>query len=40
MRYGEACIELIGKVKLAGMTCYKNIDFTLNNATFKEVVLI
>lgn len=40
MRYGEACIELLGKVKLAGMTCYKNIDFTLNNATFKEVVLI
>ncbi|MGN0261369.1 MAG: uroporphyrinogen decarboxylase family protein [Eggerthellaceae bacterium] len=40
MRYGEACIELLGKVKLAGMTCYKNINFTLNNSIFKEVVLI
>ena len=40
MRYGEACIEMIGKAKLAGMTCCHNMEFTLNNAIFKEVVLI
>lgn len=40
MRYGEACIELLGKVKLAGMTCCKNMEFTLSNRIFKEVILI
>ena len=39
MRYGEACLEQIGKVKLGGQMCLKNIDFTLGSGTFKEVVL-
>jgi len=39
MRYGEACLEMIGKVKLGGQMCLKNIDFVLADGMFKEVVL-
>jgi len=39
MRYVEACLEMIGKVKLGGQMCLKNIDFTLSGGTFKELVL-
>ena len=39
MRYGEACLEMLGKVKLGGQMCLKNIDFTLSGGTFKELVL-
>lgn len=37
--YGEACIEMTGKVKLAGQMCIKNIRYCLEDAVFKEVVL-
>lgn len=40
LRYGEACIEMIGKVKIAGMQCFKNINYTVDNSTFKELVLL
>ena len=40
LRYGEACIEMIGKVKFAGMQCFKNIDYVVGNGIFKEVVLL
>ena len=39
MTYGEACLEMIGKVKLGGQMCLKNIDYTLSAGTFKELVL-
>lgn len=40
MRYGEACISLLGKVKFAGQMCIKNIDYHIENGKFKEVVLL
>ena len=40
MRYGEACISLLGKVKFAGQMCIKNIDYHIENRKFKEVVLL
>lgn len=39
MTYGEGCIELRGRVKIAGQTCIKNIGYQLENAVFKEVAL-
>lgn len=39
MRYGEACVSLLGKVKFAGQMCIKNIDYTIETGRFKEVVL-
>lgn len=39
MAYGEACIEMTGKVKLAGQMCIKNVGYQLDNRIFKEVVL-
>lgn len=39
MSYGEACIEMTGKVKLAGQMCIKNVGYRLENGVFKEVVL-
>ena len=39
MAYGEACIEMTGKAKLAGQMCIKNVGYQLENAVFKEVVL-
>ena len=39
MSYGEGCIEMTGKVKLAGQMCIKNVGYRLENAVFKEVVL-
>lgn len=40
MAYGEGCIEMRGKVKIAGQMCIKNVGYQLENAVFKEVVLI
>ena len=40
MRYGDACMMLCGKVKLAGQMCIKNIDFVLKNKKFKKVELL
>lgn len=39
MPYGEGCIEMVGKVKLAGQMCIKNVGYQLENGVFKEVVL-
>ena len=39
MRYGEACIAMLGKVRLAGQMCIKNIDYHLKNGIFRELVL-
>ena len=40
MRYGEGCIEMIGKVKFAGQMCIKNIGYQLENGILKEVKLV
>lgn len=40
MAYGEGCIEMTGKVKIAGQMCIKNIGYRLENAVLKEVVLV
>lgn len=40
MRYGEACVELIGKEKFAGQMCIKNIGYTLTNKKIKAVKLL
>lgn len=39
MRYGEACIAMIGKVGLAAQMCIKNIDYRIKNGLFRELVL-
>ena len=39
MRYGEACISMIGKTAFAGQMCIKNIDYRLENGIFKAVKL-
>lgn len=39
MRYGEACLEMIGKVKLSGAQCYKNVNFICEDH-FKKIVLL
>ena len=39
-RYGEACIEMRGKAKFAGQMCIKNINYSLENGIFKEVILL
>lgn len=40
MRYGQACVEMIGKTKFAGQMCIKNIDYMLENGKFKAVELL
>lgn len=40
IRYGEACIQMRGKAKLAGQMCIKNIEYSLENGIFKEVILL
>lgn len=40
IRYGEACIAMAGKVKIAGQMCIKNIEYRLENGIFKEVKLL
>ena len=40
MAYGEGCIEMTGKVKIAGQMCIKNVGYQLENAVLKEVVLV
>lgn len=39
MRYGEACLQMRGTVKIAGQTCIKNVDYRLDSGIFKEIVL-
>ncbi|KIR02637.1 Methylcobalamin methyltransferase [Lachnospiraceae bacterium TWA4] len=38
-RYGESCIQMLGKVKMAGQMCIKNIEYRLESGRFKEVLL-
>ena len=40
MSYGEGCLEMIGKVRMAGQMCIKNIGYQLENGVFKDVKLI
>ena len=40
MKYGEGCIEAIGKAKIVGQTCIKNINYKLNEGTIKGIKLI
>lgn len=37
--YGQGCIEAIGKAKIVGQQCIKNIGYVLSQGTIKEVVL-
>ena len=39
MRYGEACAWMIGKEKILGQMCIKNINYTLKNGICKAVRL-
>ena len=39
MSFGEACVESVGKIGIAGQTCIKDINFRLETGTIKEVVL-
>lgn len=39
MEYGKACQEVIGKVKIAGQMCIKNVHYMLDNAMIKEIKL-
>ena len=39
MRYGEACVWMIGKTKFLGQMCVKNINYTLENSIIKCVEL-
>lgn len=39
-RYGEACIMMRGKAKIAGQMCIKNIEYRLESGIFKEVKLL
>ena len=39
MRFGPACLEMLGKVRIGGQMCIKNIEYELKNGLFKEVVL-
>ena len=37
--YGEGCIEVLGKAKIVGIQCVKNMGFLLKSGIMKEVVL-
>lgn len=37
--YGKACLEVIGKAKIVGQQCVKNMKYVLQTETIKEVVL-
>lgn len=39
MRYGDACISMVGQVPMAGQMCIKNIDYQLENKKFREIKL-
>ena len=40
MKYGEGCIEAIGKTKIAGQMCIKNINYELTEGKIKGIKLI
>ena len=37
--YGEGCIEVLGRAKMVGIQCAKNMGFVLKSGTMKEIVL-
>ena len=37
--YGEGCVEVIGRAKMLGQQCVKNIGYILKQSTIKEVIL-
>ena len=39
MRYGDACISMIGQVSVVGQMCIKNIDYQLENKKLREIKL-
>lgn len=39
MRYADACISMVGQVKLSGQNCIKNVGFNITNGIFMEVKL-
>ena len=39
MRYTEGCIEVLGKAKMVGQQCVKNVGYMLAEGKIKEVVL-
>lgn len=38
--YGQGCVEMIGKAKIVGQQCIKNIKYVLSTGTIKEVKLL
>lgn len=38
--YAQACIEMVGKAKIGGQMCIKNVGYQLNQGIFKEVKLL
>lgn len=40
MKYGEGCIEVIGKTKIVGQMCIKNISYELTEGKIKGIKLI
>lgn len=40
IEYSQACIDMVGKVNIAGQMCIKNVGYQLNNGVFKEVKLV
>lgn len=40
MKYGQGCIEAIGKAKVVGQTCIQNINYELNEGKIKGINLI
>lgn len=39
MRYGDACVSMIGQVPIVGQMCVKNIEHRLSNQILKEIRL-
>lgn len=39
VNYGQGCIDAIGKAKIVGQQCIKNISYMLNQGKIKEVIL-
>ena len=40
MKYGEGCIEVIGKTKILGQMCIKNINYKLTESKIKGIKLL
>lgn len=40
LSYAEACIQMKGKIRFAGQTCIKNLDYRMKNGIMKEVHIL